>query len=406
MRQIKKNFSFFNKNKGFVYLDSAATNLKPKKVIAAITDYYNNFSINNHTEINNSLYRKISHTIKNTRKIIAEKINGIDGEVVFFPSSTYAFNILAFSLSDLLQKNDEVLICPLEHSSNLFPWQSLSLSKKCKLNFFKLKDDYSIEYEDLSSLVNERTKVVSFSHLYNSLGVINPVKEIISSIKKYNPDSIIIVDICQSIAHIPINLSEWNVDIAVFSGHKVFGPTGIGVAWINSKIKNKLKDVIWGGGKNYGPLEKKKHNLLLKNKFEVGTLPIAQIFGLEKSFEFISDPLFFNQIKEREEKLYQVAIKELKKIRNITIYSNCENPTNIITFNLENFHSHDVADCLGKNNIYVRSGNFCCPLFKEVTGVDSAVRISISVYNTENDIYKLIRNLKKIQKDSKLLIPW
>lgn len=401
--KISRHFPFLKHNKNLVYLDSAGTTLKPKNVIEAINEYYEKYSINNHSGGGNSLFNKIQTTIQQTRKIIAQKINGQSEEIIFLPSTTYSLNILALSLKDYLKKGDKFCLTYLEHSSNCYPWQAIAQEKKAKLEFLDLNQDFTININNLNKYIDQKTKIVSFSHMSNSLGVINPVAEIVVKIKKINPNCLIIIDACQSIAHLPINVKQWNIDALVFSGHKVYGPTGIGILWIKKDLGKTIPDVFWGGGKRIGPNEKIDENFPLNQKFEVGTLPLAQIFGLKKSFEFL-DNLDIKKIEKQERNLKNYFIKELIKLDKVIIYNQNIDSINIILFNLKGYHSHDVAEYLGRNNVYVRAGNFCCPYLNQLIKTESAIRISLSVYNTKKDINKLISCLKNLIKNPELII--
>ena len=400
--KIRQLFPFFNHYKNLVYLDSAGTSLKPKIVIQAINDYYEKYSINNHSEGSNPLFSEVWTTIQQTREIIAKKINAETEEIIFLPSTTYSLNILALSLKNYLEERDKIALTHLEHSSNCYPWQAIAQERLAKVDFLPLNEDFVIDTSKLENYIDQKTKIVSFSHLSNSLGIINPVKEITEKIRKINPNCLVIVDACQSIAHLPINVKEWNIDALVFSGHKVYGPTGIGVLWLKKEVGQKLPDILWGGGKKNGPNEKITYALPLAQKFEVGTLPLAQIFGLRASFEFL-DSLNSEEISNYGKKLKDYAIKELSKLEKVIIYNqNLSENIGIILFNLQGYHPHDVADYLGKNNICVRAGNFCCPYLKELIRVEAAVRVSLFVYNTEKDIDKLAYYLKKLEKQPEL----
>ncbi|WNE40097.1 MAG: Cysteine desulfurase SufS [Mycoplasmataceae bacterium] len=397
------HFPFHNHNKNLVYLDSAGTALKPKIVIEAINEYYEKYSINNHSGGGNFLFSKIQTTIQQTREIIAQRINAHSEEMTFLPSTTYSLNLLALSLKNCLKKGDKICLTHFEHSSNCYPWQAIAQEKEAKVVFLDLNSDFTINIDDLSKYIDQKTKIVSFSHMSNSLGVINSVTEIVAKIKKINPNCLVIIDACQSIAHSSINVKKWNVDALVFSGHKVYGPTGIGILWIKKELGEKLAHVLWGGGKKIGPNEKDTENLPLNQKFEVGTLPLAQIFGLKKSFEFLNS-LDIKEIEKQEINLKNYFIKELLKLDKATIYNQNANSVNIILFNLKNYHSHDVADYLGRNNIYVRAGNFCCPYLNELIKTESAIRVSLAIYNTKKDIHTLINCLKDLIENPELII--
>nr|CAG8476614.1 5887_t:CDS:2 [Entrophospora candida] len=328
--KIRKLFPIFTHHKSLVYLDSAGTSLKPKAVIQAISYYYQKCSINSHSQVSSPLFSKVQATIRQAREIIAQKINANAEEIIFLPSTTYSLNILALSLKNYLEKEDKIALTHLEHSSNCYPWQSIAQEKEAKVVFLPLNKELTIDINSLDKYLDQKTKIISFSHMSNSLGVINPVKEITKKIKKIKPNCLVMLDACQSIAHLPINVQEWGIDALVFSGHKVYGPTGIGVLWLKKELGKKLPD------------------------FEVGTLPLAQIFGLQKSFEFLND-LGINEISSYEKKLRDYALQGLAKLEGIIIYNQNFPTIDIILFNLTGYHAHDVADYLGKNNICVRA---------------------------------------------------
>ncbi|CAH1764473.1 4995_t:CDS:2, partial [Entrophospora sp. SA101] len=254
----------------------------------------------------------------NGREIIAQKINGQAEEISFLPSTTHALNILALSLKD-----------------------SIAKEKKARIDFLPLNNELTIDIGQLDKYISKRTKIVSFVHVSNSLGVINPVAEITQKIKKINPDCLIILDACQR------------------------------------------------GGKKIGPMEKNTgQNLPLSQKMEVGTLPLAEIFGLKAAFEFLNK-LGTEEIYEYENNLRNYALQKLKKLKDMNIYNQNLVSANIITFNLSPYHAHDLTDYLGKNNILIRAGNFCCPYLTKLIGTNSALRISFGVYNNYDDIDEL-----------------
>ncbi|CAI2196608.1 8600_t:CDS:2, partial [Funneliformis geosporum] len=337
-------------------LNSAATSLKPNLVIRAINDYYQKYSINNHSESSNSLFSKVHKTIHQTRHLIAQRINAESEEIIFLPSTTYSLNILALSLKNHLKKGDKIALTHLEHSSNCYPWQSIAQAKEGQVVFLPLNKNFTIDTDKLENYLDPRTKIVSLSHMSNSLGVINPVKEITAKIKKINPNCLVIVDACQR------------------------------------------------GGKKISPHDKTNNDLPLVKKFEVGTLPLAQIFGLQKSFEFLNE-LGIQEISNYEKKLKDYAVKELAKLEKIIIYNQALETIDLVLFNLKDYHAHDVVDYLGKNDIMVRAGNFCCPYLKELIGVEAALRISLFIYNTKEEVDKLTLHLKKIMQEPKLLVP-
>lgn len=206
--KLRQLFPLFTHHKNLIYLDSAATSLKPNSVIQAISDYYEKYSINSHSEGNNSLSNEVRNTIQQTRHLIAQKTNAQAEEIIFFPSTTYSLNILALSLKNYLEKGDKIALTHLEHSSNCYPWQAIAQEKKATADFLPLTKNFIIDIDKLENYIDKKTKIVSFVHLSNSLGVINPVQKITKRIKKINPNCLVIIDACQSIAHLPVNVKE------------------------------------------------------------------------------------------------------------------------------------------------------------------------------------------------------
>ncbi|CAI2179822.1 4946_t:CDS:2, partial [Funneliformis geosporum] len=353
--KFRKLFPIFIHQKNLVYLDSSGTSLKPKTVIQAISNYYEKYSINTHSEGSSFLAQAVRQIIHQTRQLIAQRINGTKEEVVIFPSTTYSLNILALSLKNYLQRGDKIFLTHLEHSSNCYPWQAIAQKKGAQVDFLPLTKNFIIDIDKLENYIDKKTKIVSFSHMSNSLGVINPVAKITQKIKEINPNCLVIIDACQR------------------------------------------------GGKKKSPKEKSNYVLPLAQKFEVGTLPLAQIFGLQASFEFLNN-LDIKEVSNYEKELKNYAISELKKLEKITIYNKDLETIDIVLFNLQGYHAHDVVEYLGKNNILVRGGNFCCPYLKELIGVESAIRISLFIYNTKDDLDKLVHSLKNIIKKPELLM--
>lgn len=398
MSNFRCLFPIFEQHKGLVYLDSAATNLKPQTVIDAINDYYQKYSINFHSKGNNFLFKEVWKNIRETRQLVARKINAQSEEISFVPSATYAFNILALSCQKFLEAGDKIFLTHLEHSSNLCPWQAIAQEKGLEVDFLPLNENLIIDVSQLPNYIDKKTKIVSFFHVSNSLGTINPVAEITQRIKQINPNCLIILDACQSITYTSTDIHEWNIDALVFSGHKVYGPTGIGVLWLKKGLSEKLPHLLWGGGGRIDPdTETNGQNFLSPNKFEVGTLPLAQIFGLKASFEFLNK-INYSIIYQHQNKLRNYALSQLEKVKNILIYNQNLSVNNIITFNLLGYHAHDVVDYCGKNNVILRGGDFCCPHLSKLIGTNSALRISFGLHNRSEDIDKLIKCLQKIKK--------
>lgn len=406
--QWRSFFPFFINNPQVVYLDNSGTSLKPFALIKGVNKYYEELSVNTHTVGSHSLLKTTQQEIFLTRRLIANKI-GVKNpkEIVFMPSTTYALNILTLSLSNYLKKNDQIALTYLEHSSNCYPFEYLA--KKCQAitMFLPLNKQGMIDIDQLDKYINHKTKIVSFAHINNNLGVTQPIYSITAKIKKINPNCLIIIDACQSISHIPILVDEWSIDALVFSTHKMYGPTGLSILWVGKIMTDYLDKTFWGGGNKIGPYsysnENKSKKDLTTSLLEVGTLPLAQIFGFKSVLEWLNK-LNFSRIEFYEKKITKYAFLKLFELTKIVIYTNKNETTNIILFNLIDYHAHDVVDYLGKNNIIVRAGDFCCPYLEKAIGTQTAIRISLAFYNTKQDIDKLVMNLKKIIANPELLL--
>ncbi|CAG8538933.1 6480_t:CDS:2, partial [Racocetra persica] len=359
---------------------SAATSLKPESVIEAVREYYEKYSLNSHSGGSGLLGQKVQNTISQTRQLIAQKIKANPDEIFFLPSTTYALNILALSARDFLVPGDKICLTRLEHSSNCFPWEALAQEKDSQVIFLPLNEKFTIDIDKLVNYIDKKTKIVSFFHMSNSLGVINPVKEIAAKIKEINPNCWVIIDACQS-------------------GGKKIGSNDSLVE------KNRHGHFIQSIKSRYNILSDKTKNepWLLTRKFEVGTLSLAQIFGLKAAFEFLNG-LDIKVISNYERTLKNYALGKLKELEKVIIYNQELETVDIILFNLVGYHAHDVENYLSKNDILVRADNFCCPYLPELIGEEAAVRISLFIYNTKEEIDKLVYCLKELVENPDLII--
>ena len=321
---MKNIFPTLRLNKENTYLDNAASSLKIKAVIKSISNFYNFFSLNNHSFSENIIHNTIEKTINETRVLISNWINGKPSEISFIPSATYGLNILALSVCDFIKNDDLILITKLEHSSNIYPWINICNKKGAKIDYFDLNEQFQIDEKKIAERISKKVKVVSFSHVSNNVGSLNNVYVISNIIKKKNPDCFIIIDASQSISSELIDVRECQIDALVFSAHKVYGPTGIGVLWVKSESEKKLPHILWGGGKIISPLSYNQNNSSLQqvsyNKFEVGSLPLAQIFGLKEVFLFLNS-INWKKKKKKEKELLKYAVLKMSEIQNIKIYN-------------------------------------------------------------------------------------
>jgi len=395
----KKFFPWFEKNPNLVYFDSAATTLKAQIVIDKINEYYITQSSNSHNT--DSIFtNNVSIVIDETRKKTADLFKVDFDEIVFTSGATESLNMIANSLSGLVSKDDEIVLTYLEHASNLLPWYNLRDEKGLKIKFVDA-DKVDLKPEDFIAQLTEKTKIVSFTGASNVLGNKIDVKPIVEAIRKFNKDIFICLDIAQLIQHYPVDLKYWDVDFAAFSCHKLFGPTGLGGAFIKKELISKIKPYKFGGNMNSNIKEEtfdSKDNYL---KFEGGTINMAGIYGWLGSLEFINE-IGYENIFKYEDKLINYAVGKLSKIKDIHLY-NLEN-SRIVSFNIKGVFCQDLASYLGTKNFIVRSGFGCAKLLNEVLKCDGIVRISFSIYNTTAEIDKLFNVLNKFKKGDEISV--
>ncbi len=395
-KNCRKLFPILEQEK-IIYFDSAGTSLKPKSVINVITSYYNNYGTNPHnhdSKIGYNLILKIEETRNQIRNFINAKNSN---EIIFLPSTSFAINQIAYGLKNYINEDDEIVVNKLEHSSNLLPWYNLCNENKAKIKYMEI-NNFKIDINSIKKVITNKTKIVSFANVTNILGYLNDTKEIIKEIKKINKNVIIVVDAAQSIVYYKNDVQEFDVDFLVFSAHKIFGPTGIAVMYGKFEKLNLLKPFINGGGMNFSisnnNCEFTYHKLPLR--LEGGTPNSAGILGMGEGIEFIQE-YELSEIRRHVHQLRRYAINKMKKeLKDRVIFYgiNDEEDSNIILFNIKNVFSQDVANHLGTKNIIIRSGQHCSKLSKNLLNASITLRISLCIYNTENEIDKFVNEIK------------
>lgn len=390
----KKDFPIF-KNKDIVYLDSAATTQKPKYVIDKVNKFYETINANPHRGAY-SLSMDATEAYESTREKISKFIGArYKEEIIFTKNASEALNLIAYSYGlDNLLPDDEVVLSIMEHHSNLVPWQYITKRTGSKLNYMYINENYELDDCEIKNKITNKTKIVAITHISNVLGTVNKVKEIIKYAHKMG--AIVVVDGSQSIPHMKIDVQDLNADFFVFSGHKMFAPLGIGVMYGKREILNKMQPFLMGGDMIEYVYEQKTTFAPLPNKFEAGTQNVEGVVGLGAAIDYI-ESIGYDKINKIEQELYNKAICELKKLDFIELYipSNKENHSSVISFNVKGVHPHDVASILDSYNVCVRSGNHCAQPLLRYMGIDSTCRMSFSIYNTEDDILRLVISLKK-----------
>ena len=394
IEQIKKDFPLLE-NENITYLDSGATTQKPIQVIKAVEEFYQKYNANPHRGAY-SLSVEATEQYENTRTKIAKFINAKHREeIIFSKNATESLNLIAYSYGlDNLKKDDEVVISIMEHHSNLVPWQKMTKQTGSKLNYMYINENYQITDEEIENKITDKTKIVGITHVSNVLGTINNVKKIIKYAHKKG--AIVIVDASQSIPHMKIDVQDLDADFLVFSGHKMLAPLGIGVLYGKREILNKMTPFLMGGDMIEYVYEQDTTFAPLPNKFEAGTQNVEGVIGLGAAIDYIEN-LGYDKIQEIEHEVISYARQELSKLDYLTLYTtpNEENHSSVISFNIKGVHPHDVASILDSEGVCVRSGNHCAQPLMRFLGIDSTCRASFYIYNTKEDVDKLVKALDK-----------
>ena len=392
--QIKKDFPLLE-NENITYLDSGATTQKPIQVIKAVEEFYQKYNANPHRGAY-SLSVEATEQYENTRTKIAKFINAKHREeIIFSKNATESLNLIAYSYGlDNLKKDDEVVISIMEHHSNLVPWQKMTKQTGSKLNYMYINENYEITDEEIENKITDKTKIVGITHVSNVLGTINNVKKIIKYAHKKG--AVVIVDASQSIPHMKIDVQDLDADFLVFSGHKMLAPLGIGVLYGKREILNKMTPFLMGGDMIEYVYEQDTTFAPLPNKFEAGTQNVEGVIGLGAAIDYIEN-LGYDKIQEIEHEVIAYARQELSKLDYLTLYTtpNEENHSSVISFNIKGVHPHDVASILDSEGVCVRSGNHCAQPLMRFLGIDSTCRASFYIYNTKDDVDKLVKALDK-----------
>lgn len=396
LKNFRPHFPIFNSQPDLKYLDTAATALKPQRVIDAMNSYYSEYSANVHR----GLYR-MSGLATEAYEASRETVRGFvhaqsAREIIFTRGATEAINLVARTWgAQTLKRGDEILLTILEHHSNIVPWQMLAKEKGLQLKYLDCNDDGTLKIEDLSRMLTRRTKLFSLAHISNALGTATALRPIIQ--KAFAVGAKVLVDAAQSAAHLPIDVQYLNCDFLVFSGHKLYGPTGIGVLYAKEKILSSLEPYMGGGDMiREVTMERSQWNDL-PWKFEAGTPAIAEAIGLGETIKFIQS-ISMEVIRRHERVLGAYAFERLKEIPDVIIYgsSDPEAFNGIISFNIKGIHAHDVAALLDLENIAIRAGHHCCMPLMERLKVPATARISFGIYNMKKDIDALVNGLQKV----------
>jgi len=389
----REDFDIF-RNSNLVYFDNGATTFKPNVVKDEIVAYYDKYTSNIHRgDYNNSVL--VSEMYENTREDVRKFINADHvSEIVFTSGTTASLNMIAFGyFYDKLSLDDEILITESEHASNVLPWFVLASKKGVKVNYIKLDSNNEVSIQNVKSAINSRTKVVSIAHATNVIGDVRNIKEIAKIC--HDNGALLVVDAAQSIAHMKVSVKDMDIDFLAFSGHKMYGPTGIGVLYGKFNLLKEMSPILFGGDMNAvfnkdGYYEWKD----IPTRLEAGTPNIEGVLGLRACINYINK-IGLDKIYKYEHDLRDYLVSQLRELDFIKIY-NLNNKSTTVIFNVDGIFSQDVAIYLAKYNICIRAGNHCAKMLKDTLNISNTCRISISFYNTRQEVDVLVNALKNI----------
>ncbi|ARC53427.1 SufS family cysteine desulfurase [Candidatus Riesia pediculischaeffi] len=411
---IRKQFPILKRRiNGFplIYLDNASSSHKPMQVREREERFLNYYysAVHRGTHV---LSEKSTEQVELVRHQISKFINATDrSEIIFTKNTTEGINLIAnVYAQQFISYGDNMIISQMEHHSNIIPWYILSSKIGFKIRILPIKEDGTINLEILRTMIDSKTKFLSITHMSNVLGTVNPIREIIECARKVSEikgsNLRVLVDGAQYISHYPVDVRDIDCDFYVFSGHKVYGPTGIGILYGKKEVLNQLNPWQGGGGMvktmNVHRAEKgyEIKNVLYEEspwKFESGTINIVGIIGLGEALNYISE-IGYKEIFHHENELTQYAYHKLKEIGSICLYGPLKKKKSIISFNIGKFHSYDIGKFLDLYSISIRTGHHCAIPLMNFYGVSSMCRISIAIYNQEEEIDLLVKRLKHIQK--------
>ncbi|WP_461217388.1 cysteine desulfurase [Lactococcus cremoris] len=400
---IKNEFPVLNQivnDEPLVYLDNAATTQKPLSVLSAIKDYYENDNANVHRGVH-TLAERATEKYEAAREKVRAFINAKSTkEVLFTRGTTTSINWVAQFAGQILKADDEIVISIMEHHSNIVPWQEVAKKTGAILKFVYLKEG-ELDMEDLRQKVTAQTKFVSIAHVSNVLGTINPIEEILKI--AHEQGAYLVVDGAQSTPHMAIDLQKMDVDFFAFSGHKMMGPTGIGVLYGKEELLNQFEPIEFGGEMIDFVYESHSTWTELPWKFEAGTPNIAGAIALGAAIDYIQE-LGIDQIHQHEDELIDYVMPKLQNIEGLTIYGPKDNKkrSGVIAFNIEGLHPHDVATALDMEGVAVRAGHHCAQPLLNYLDTPATARASFYIYNTKADCDKLVEALQKTKEFFKL----
>ncbi|AJC48886.1 SufS family cysteine desulfurase [Allofrancisella guangzhouensis] len=397
--KIRKDFPFLVQginNKPVIFFDTGASAQKPQVVIDAVANAYTFSYANVHRGVY-FLSQEASDRYENVRNIVKDFINANSkDEIVMTKGSTEAINLVANSLGNaILSKGDEIVVTEMEHHANFVPWQMLCKNKNFSFKVAKITDSGELDINNLLSLITSKTKVLAVTLCSNVLGTINPIKQIISEVKNINPNTLILVDGAQAVIHTKVDVQDLDCDFFVFSSHKLYGPTGVGVLYGRYDLLNQMPPYNYGGDMVEDVTIEKTMFALPPYKFEAGTPDIVGVIGFGRAIEYVNS-IGMENIANYEQKLLNYATIELEKVPDLHIIGKARHKAGVITFIVDGCNSGDIGELLAIKGICVRTGKHCAHPLLYRFGITSTVRVSFGMYNTFEEIDLFITALKKV----------
>lgn len=397
VNRIREDFPILKKkvhDKNLVYLDNAATTQKPTYVIDRVNKYYTTMNANIHRGVH-ALSQEATEAFEGARIQIKQFINSIGkNQIIFTRGTTESINLVASSYGRVnIKEGDEIIISHMEHHSNIVPWQMLCNEKNAKLRIIPINDNGELIYEEFEKLVNEKTKFISIVYVSNSLGTVNDVKRIINYAHQFNIP--VLVDAAQAVNHIKVDVQDLDCDFLAFSGHKIYGPTGIGALYGKVELLDAMPPYQGGGDMiSKVTFDETTYNEL-PHKFEAGTPDIAGAIGLGAAIEYVSK-IGIENIKDHETSLLEYATKQIAEVPGLRIIGKAKEKTSVISFVLENIHPHDIGTFLDFEGVAIRTGHHCTQPVMQRFKIPATSRASFAMYNTKEEIDVLVKGLKKI----------
>ncbi len=393
---IRKDFQNLHikvNGKPLVYLDNAATTFKPQAVIDATADHYKTGTSNIHRGVH-TLSQQATEAFEQSRDKVRDFIGARKScEIIFTKGTTEAINLVASSYGGaFLNKGDEIIISEMEHHSNIVPWQMLCASKGCVLKIAPFNDQGELIFDEFAKRLSAKTKLVAMVYVSNSLGTINPVKEVIKAANTQG--AVVLIDAAQTVSHLPVNVQGLDCDFLAFSGHKLFGPNGVGVLYGKEKLLNAMPPYQSGGDMIASVTFEKTTYNVLPYKLEAGTPNVAGVIGLGAAIDYVRS-VGLTQIAEYEHELLAYGTQALSSIDGLRLIGTAKNKASILAFVLENIHPHDLGTLVDEEGVAIRTGHHCTQPVMKHFGVPATSRASLAFYNTKEEIDCLVRAIHK-----------